>query len=128
MRISTMALASVLALAATAAYADDPMANTYANTITSKDAKGVSASLLFDQDGSYTIKGASADGKPMTIQGNKWALKDDGKTICLTPAAPPSGPAPATTCSPLQTHAVGDSWNVTNDQGQTFNVSLTAGR
>ena len=52
-------------------------------------------------------------------------LKDNGATICLSPTLP--NPPPAS-CSPLAKHAVGDSWNVTNDQGDSFEVSLTAGR
>jgi hypothetical protein len=129
MRIATMMLAAAaLSLGVTAASADDPMANTYANTVVTKDSKGMSANLMFSQDGTYTLKATDPNGQPVLIAGNKWALKDDGKTICLTPAAPPHGPPAQTTCSPLQAHNVGDAWSVTNDQGQTFNVSLTAGR
>lgn len=76
----------------------------------------------------YTAKGADKDGKPVQYNGT-WLTKDDGKTICLTPTLPPDvkdGPKPS--CSPLETHEVGDSWKVTDDQNQTFDVSLTAGR
>jgi hypothetical protein len=120
MRIAVIALTSGFLFAATSALADDLMANTYANTVVTKDSKGMTSSLLFNQDGTYTIKATGPDGKPVQIPG-KWTFKDDGKTICLAAAAPPS-------CSPLQAHSVGDSWTVTNDQNQTFNVSLTAGR
>jgi len=129
MRISTFALAGLLACAATAASADDPMANTYANTVTTKSMKtGQSGTLLFDSDGTYTAKATDAKGKPIQYPGN-WTLKDGGKTICLTPQLPPNTPnPPGTSCSPLEKHAVGDSWNVTNDAGEAFAVSLTAGR
>jgi len=127
MRIAAIALAGGFVLAASSALADDPMANTYANTIVTKDANGMSSTLLFNQDGTYTIKATGPDSKPVEIPG-KWSLKDDGKTICLSPAAPPNAPPPPPSCSPLETHKVGDTWTVTNDQKQTFNVSLTAGR
>lgn len=125
MRISTLACAGAFVLAASAAFADDPMANTYANTVTTKSAKtGASGTLLFNADGSYSASTTGPDGKPLAYQG-KWMLKDGGATICLSPTLP-NPPPPS--CSPLTTHAVGESWNVTNDQGESFAVSLTAGR
>jgi hypothetical protein len=128
MRFGMLALAGGLLLATTAAYADDPMANTYANTVTTKNkATGEAGTLLFNADGSYTA-GGMQNGKPVQYPG-KWTLKDDGKTICLAPQLPPNTPnPPAPSCSPLVAHAVGDSWTVTNDQNQVFDVSLTAGR
>ena len=33
-----------------------------------------------------------------------------------------------TSCSPLQKHNVGDSWTVTNDKNQTYDITLTAGQ
>lgn len=125
MRFSTLALAGAFALAATAALGDDPMSNTYGNTVTTKSQKtGMTGSLMFNADGSYSASGMGPDGKSMTYQG-KWALKDGGATICLSPTLP--NPPPAS-CSPLMKHNVGDNWSVTNDQGETFDVSLTAGR
>ena len=125
MRFSTLALAGAFALAATGALADDPMSNTYGNTVTTKSQKtGMTGSLMFNADGSYSASGMGPDSKPMTYQG-KWALKDGGATICLSPTLPNP---PPTSCSPLMKHNVGDSWSVTNDQGETFDVSLTAGR
>lgn len=127
MRIAIIALAGGFVFTASSALADDPMANTYANTVVSKDSKGMTSSLLFNQDGTYTIKATGPDGKPVEIPG-KWTLKDGCKTICLATAAPPNTPPAPPSCSPLEAHNVGDSWTVTNDQNQTFNVSLTAGR
>jgi len=127
--VSTLALAGAFVLTASAASADDPMANTYANTITTKSMKtGQSGTLLFNADGSYAAKATDAKGNPVQYPG-KWTLKDDGKTICLTPVVPANTPdPPATSCSPLEKHAVGDTWTVTNDQGEAFTVSMTAGR
>jgi hypothetical protein len=125
MRFSTLALAGAFALATTAALADDPMANTYANTVTTKSQKtGATGTLLFNADGSYSASTTGPDGKPLAYQG-KWSLKDNGASICLSPTLPNP---PPTSCSPLAMHNVGESWSVTNDQGETFDVSMTAGR
>jgi len=129
MRLRILPLAALFALVSAVAWAEDPMMNTYDNTVTTKNtATGVTGTLLFNKDMTYTAKGAGPDGKPAEYQGT-WATKDDGKTICLTPTVPPDmkdGPKPS--CSPLEAHKVGDSWQVTNDQNETYEVSLTAGR
>ncbi|MBI1328943.1 MAG: hypothetical protein GC166_03455 [Alphaproteobacteria bacterium] len=131
MRTRHLALAAVFASALMAgpALADDLMANTYANTVTTKNkANGAGGTLLFNQDGTYSGTTAGPDGKPVSYTG-KWSTKDDGKTLCLTVDAPPGGgPAPKPSCSPLSAHNVGDSWNVTNDLGDSYDVSLSAGR
>lgn len=124
----SLMLAGAFALVATAAWADDPMSNTYANTVTTKSAKtGAIGTLLFNADGTYSAATTAADGKPVSYKG-AWTLKDDGATICLAPQLPANTPGAAPSCSPLVKHAVGDNWSVTNDQGETFEVSLTAGR
>jgi len=129
MKFRMLALAGAAILFAGAAYADDPMANTYANSVITKDkATGAMSTLLFNQDMSFTGKTTGPDGKPVTYAGT-WSLKDGGKTICLMPAVPAGTPnAPMPSCSPLETHNVGDSWTVTNSQNQTFDVSIMAGR
>lgn len=129
MKFRVLALAGAAVLFAGAALADDPMAGTYANTVVTKDhATGQSAMLLFNQDMSYQAKGVGANGQPVGYAGT-WMLKDGGKTICLTPTIPAGTPnAPKPSCSPLAPHNVGDSWTVTDDQNQTFDVSITAGR
>jgi hypothetical protein len=129
MKLRLFALAGAAVFFAGAAFADDPMANTYGNSVVTKDkATGATSTLLFNQDMSYTGKATGADGKSMTYNGS-WSLKDGGKTICLAPAATGSGAnAPVPSCSPLTPHNVGDSWTVTNDQNQTFDVSIVAGR
>ena len=125
MRIAMLALAGAFLLASTAAYADDPMANTYGNTVTTKNAKtGATGTLLFNADGSYTANATGADGKPLSYPG-KWVTKDNGATLCLTPSIP-NGPPES--CSPLSTHAVGEHWTVTNSAGDSFDVVITAGR
>jgi hypothetical protein len=129
MKVRVLALAGAVTLLAGTALADDPMAMTYGNTITTKDrATGQASTLLFNQDMSYTGKTTDANGQPVNYTGN-WMLKDGGKTICLTPNLPAGSAGAATpSCSPLTQHNVGDSWSVTNDQNHTYDVSLTAGR
>ncbi len=133
MRVRTLSAAAALAgavmIIAGAAYAGDPMAATYANTVVSKDeATGVSSRLMFNKDGSYTGQTVGQDGKPVSFTGT-WTLKDGDKTICLSAAAAAGAKeAPKASCSPLMAHNVGDSWKVTTDQKQTFDVSIVAGR
>lgn len=116
-------------LAGSALAADDAMAMTYGNTVTTKSEKtGTAGTLMFDKNGTYNATGTDADGKPVKYSG-KWTTKDDGKTLCLTPVAPAEAKeAPKASCSALEKHKIGDSWKVTNDQGETFDVTLTAGR
>jgi hypothetical protein len=129
MKLRVLALAGAAMLFAGAALADDPMANIYANSVVTKShTTGQSATLLFNQDMSYAAKGMGANGQPVGYTGT-WSLKDGGKTICLAPNIPAGTPnAPTASCSPLSTHNVGDSWTVTDDQNQTFDVSIVAGR
>lgn len=128
MRFRMLALAGAAVCFAGAALADDPMANTYANSVVTKDkASGMSTTLMFNKDMTYTGKTTDAKGQPVAFAGT-WMLKDDGKTICLSPNVPAGTAPPPPSCSTLQTHNVGDSWTVTNDQKQTFDVSLVAGR
>ena len=125
MRLTTMALSCALVFASSAALARDLMANTYAITVITKSAKtGRSGTLLFNADGSYSTSTTRPNRKPLVYHG-KWTLKDNGATICLSQTLPDP---PTASCSPLQMHAVGDNWNVTNDQGESFAVSLIAGR
>ena len=126
MRISMLALAGAFVLAmGTAAYADDPMAATYGNTVTTMNSKtGAMGTLLFNADGTYTANGTGPDGKPLTYPGS-WATKDGGATLCLTPNIPNG---PGATCSPLSVHPVGQHWTVTNSAGDSFDVVITAGR
>jgi hypothetical protein len=127
MRIFLTALAYAATLFATAASADDMLINAYGNTVVTKSEKtGATSKLMFNADGTYTIAAMDAKGQPVSF-GGAWTAKGDG-TLCLTPQLPAGSPGAGTTCSPLSKHAVGDSWTVTNDQGETFDVSIVAGR
>ena len=74
MRVCTMAMAGSLAgaalLFAAPAYADDPMMDTYANTVvTTYQATGMTSDLLFNQDKTYTAKATGKDGQPVSNTG-----------------------------------------------------------
>jgi len=127
MRFATLVLAGIFVCTASLALAaDDPMAGTYGNTVTSKNNKtGMSAALLFNADGTYVTRVAGQDGKPMDIPG-KWATKDNGATLCL--AQQMGANPPVESCSPLSIHPVGEHWTVTNTAGDSFDVVMTAGR
>ncbi|MBL6853820.1 MAG: hypothetical protein ISS15_17980 [Alphaproteobacteria bacterium] len=127
MRFTTLVLGGAFALCTSMALAaDDPMATTYANTVTSKNTKtGATAALLFNADGTYITRVTGQDGKPMDIPG-KWATKDSGATLCLTQQAGSSPPTES--CSPLSVHPIGEHWTVTNTAGDSFDVVVTAGR
>ena len=129
MRVSSFVLAGALALAATAAYADDPMATTYGNTVVTKNMKtNAAGQLLFNADGSYTDKGTDPTGKAVEYPG-KWEVKDNGATLCLTPQLPANTPnPPPSSCSPLTVHAIGEHWTVTNSMGDSFDVVVNSGR
>jgi hypothetical protein len=107
-------LASALALASSAAFADDIMAPRYGNTIISKDAAGNENHIYYNADGTFTGKQGTAPFK------GTWAIKD-GNTICLTSnPAIPNTPNPV--CVPVAAHKVGDTWT-----SGPYTVSLVAG-
>lgn len=128
MKFRTMALAGAVALFAGSALADDLMSNTYANTVnTTNKGTGAKGSLLFNADGTYTGNATDPSGKAISYPGH-WTV-NSSSNICLTvdvPAGTANAPKPS--CSPLVKHEVGDSWSVTNDQGETYDITLTAGR
>jgi hypothetical protein len=102
------------------------MENTFANTVTVTDSTGATSSWHFNADGTYTVKVAGPDGAPVEGAG-KWVSKD-GK-ICVTPTAAEGAPAEPESCSTyVDGKNVGDTWDITNDAGETFKVSITAGR
>jgi len=115
----TLLLAAIAASALAApAFAADAMATFYANTAVVKDSAGVVLKYQFDANGKYTIvtpDGAKATGSYTTANGK----------ICLKADDPKVAPG----CAPLvEGKKVGDTWDITNDQGQKLSVTLAAGR
>lgn len=121
-----VALGIAFVLMAGAAYAeDDPMANTYSNTVQVTNAKGEVSKLLFGQDKSYSSM--TADGKTVT---GTWELAADKSQICYTqtdPAPAPEVKQPA--CAPfLGPRNVGDTWKQAGTTGEEVTVELVGGR
>ncbi len=115
----TILLAAAFAVAAAApAFAADSMAPYYGNTAVVTDGAGAVVKYQFNAGGTYAAiapDGARATGKYTVANGK----------ICLTPdtAGAPSGCAPQ-----VDGKKVGDSWEITNDQGQKLTVKIVAGR
>jgi hypothetical protein len=98
------------------ALASDPFANYYGNTVTVTGAAGARL-VLIDADGSYTQK--LADG---TESKGTWTV--DGDTACFNSGVADAEPY----CVPADTHAVGDTWELTAPDGTKETATLSAGR
>lgn len=111
-----LAAAAALLLSATAAMAgEEVMASRIGNTTVTTDASGMSSKIYYEADHSFT--GMAND---QELAGT-WAL--NGAQVCLTfTSAPPPG-YPATICTPVAAHDVGDSWS-----SGPFTVQLLEGR
>jgi hypothetical protein len=121
-----VALSVAFALIAGVAVAqDDPMVNTYDNTVQVTNAKGEVSKLHFNADKSYVTM--AADGA--TVKGI-WELAADQSQICYTqtdPAPAPDAKQPA--CAPfLGKKDVGAKWEQAGTTGETVSVELVGGR
>lgn len=117
--------AALAVLAALPALADDPMANTYANTVVATSADGKVTKSHYNADKSYETTGQ--DG---TTSKGTWELAEGDTKICVTqtePAPPPDAKQPA--CAPfLGARNPGDKWEQAGFDGQNVTVELVAGR
>lgn len=114
MRIFLGAVAA-LALSATAAMAgDEVMASRFGNTTITTDASGQSSKIYYEGDHSFT---GEQGGQQLA---GTWAV--NGSQVCLTftSDAPPGYPNPI--CTPVASHAVGETW-----QAGPFTVQLVEG-
>jgi hypothetical protein len=115
-----LALGLIAAVAMTgAAFASDPMASRYENTVVLTDANGAVTKVHYNKDGTMTT--ILPDGAKGT---GKWAMKD-GK-LCVTLDQGPT--AGKETCNPFVERKVGDAWEATMADGSKAKVSLVAGR
>ena len=115
----TMLLAAVFAVAAASpAFAADPMAPYYGNTTMVTDATGAVVKYQFDAGGAYVA--IAPDGVKLT-----GAYTVANGKICLKPDA---ANAPAGCAPQVDGKKAGDTWEITNDQGQKLSVKLVAGR
>ena len=96
--------ASLVALSATAAAADDVMASFYGNTVIAKGGMADTHSY-YNADHSFTMKA------PAFNMEWKGTWKVDGGQLCRTfEKAPPGVSNPL--CTPIVAQKVGDSWTV----------------
>lgn len=117
--------AALAVLAALPALADDPMANTYANTVVATSADGTVTKSHYNADKTYETTGQ--DGA--TSKGT-WELTEGDTKICITPTEPPPAPdAKLPLCAPfLGARNPGDKWEQAGFDGQNVSVELVAGR
>jgi hypothetical protein len=107
---------AIAAIAFAAPAFADVMAAYYGNTAEVKQADGAVLRYHFNADGSFALiapDGAKVSGTYKVANGK----------ICLTPAGGQPGCAPM-----VDGKKVGDTWDLTNDQGQKLSVTLKAGR
>jgi hypothetical protein len=111
-------VAGAFLLSASCAYADDPYANLYANTLVYTTAKNVVIKVLVQKDGTWTS--SASDGK---ADSGAWATL--GNYTCVSDAAMPNTPPG---CDTIKHHEIGDKWTQKAMDGTTDQVTLTAGR
>ncbi|HAH09255.1 MAG TPA: hypothetical protein DCL54_01585 [Alphaproteobacteria bacterium] len=111
-------LGAAVLVSATAAWASDPMAARFGNTVTITDSKGAVMKLMYKQGGAMDVK--LPDGTAGT---GTWVVKD-GK-LCVTSNVGPT--ANKEQCNALTEHKVGDTWDVTLADGSKAKAALVAG-
>jgi hypothetical protein len=115
--------AAALALSVGAAQAD-PFATAYGNTVTNTGPDGKKTVIYVNAD--KTWEQHRSDG---TVMKGTYTWQDDTHA-CFTLVDPaPKDPSKATNCDEIKgDHKVGDTWTETDPQGQTYTMSITAGR
>ncbi|HEX4533387.1 MAG TPA: hypothetical protein VH000_04075 [Rhizomicrobium sp.] len=112
-------LGALLSLAATSAFADDPMASLYANTVVITTAKGEMGRTLTNAD--HTFTSYQPDGRVL-----KGTWKIVNNQVCSTVTDPAIKPPPHV-CRPLVARKIGDTWTMTQG-GASWTATLKAGR
>lgn len=114
-------IAFAVTCAAGAALADtDPMANFYANTMTSTHPDGV-YNVYFNKDHTYKV---THDGK--IVRAGNWTYEN--KKLCMT-YDNEQGKGKGLECPPFNADLqIGQTWDAVNEKGQHDPLSLIAGR
>ena len=117
-------LAAVAATLSAAVAHADPLASAYGNTVTVVGPDGKKQINYVNQDGTWQQQ--NSDGAVMK---GTFVWKD-AMTACFTVTDPaPKDPSQATGCQQIKgDHKVGDTWTETDPKGQTYTMSITAGR
>jgi len=119
-----MALAAAAALfVSTGAWAADPFAVAYGNTVTQTLPDGTKMTTYVNADHTWE---QHVGGK--TVKGT-YAWKDDTH-VCFTVTDPaPTDPSKATGCNEIKgDHKVGDTWTEQTPDGKSITMAITAGR
>jgi hypothetical protein len=122
--MKTLALSLAALLTSTmAAYAGDPFASAYGNTVV-QTINGHDMKTFVNPDKTWETH--QPDG---SVSSGTYAWKD-ANTVCFTATSPPpSDPSQATKCNAVDgSHKVGDSWTVQLPNGGAMTMSLKAGR
>ncbi|MBV9330078.1 MAG: hypothetical protein JOZ55_00840 [Alphaproteobacteria bacterium] len=123
MRALTLGSVIALSVMPVAWAAENPMADTFGNTVISKSANGESRTH-YKKDGTLDATLSSPLGS-ITLSGT-WKLNDKGELCRTYSNPPPMLPIPNPLCTPFTQHKVGDSWTVKiGDQSRT--VTLVQG-
>jgi opacity protein-like surface antigen len=117
-----LAAAAVLAIS-TSAYAADPFAVAYGNTVTQAFADGSKMTTFVNPDMTWQQTRGGA-----TFKGT-YAWKD-ATHVCFTVTDPaPADPSKATGCNEIKgDHKVGESWTENGMDGKPITMTITAGR
>ncbi len=118
------AAAAVAVLLSAAAAHADPFSSAYGNTVTVTAPDGKKQINYVNQDGTWEQR--EADGSVMK---GTFVWKD-ATTACFAQTDPvPSDPSKATGCQTIKgDHKVGDTWTETDEKGQAYTITITAGR
>ena len=122
--MKTFAMAAMAAVLSAGVAHADPFANAYGNTVTTVLPDGSKQISYVNQDGTWEQH--QADG---TVMKGTFVWKDD-HTACFTVIDPaPKDPSKAAGCQEIKgDHKVGETWTDTDPKGQSYTMSITAGR
>jgi hypothetical protein len=121
MKYAWMAIVALVAMSGAALAADDPMADTYTNTVVATDANGAKTMIYYSADGSYT--GVAADGVKI---GGTWKLEAD--KICYNRTTPPERAAQFCGSDGGASHHIGDTWKQDLTDGRKMTMTIVKGR
>lgn len=115
--------AAAFAVSASLAYASDPYAGYYGNTVNITSPDGKTDKAYVNADKSWERK--NSDGS--AVKGT-YAVGADGKSACFTQTTPPPAADMKPTCFPTDSRKAGDTWETKDDKGAVTKWSITAGR
>lgn len=115
--IAALALSALVA----SAFAADPMAGYYGNTLVVSGPKG-ERKMMYNAD--HTYSSTDAEGKAAS---GTWEVK--GAELCTTRLQPPPDKPNDAHCRPLAADKkAGDSWQAPGRNGETMTFKVVAGR